>query len=78
MGIATFGAGVVDERSNMETIRVVDVASRRTFFNAQHKGGLLGQVGGYHADISESGRAIAVASTLGLAVYHLPRSCDDN
>jgi len=44
-------------------------------FNLGSPEKLLGRVGGYHADLSPSGRLVAVSTLSDLAIYRLPETC---
>jgi hypothetical protein len=65
----------VPEQANAEVIRVIDVASGAICFGADGPKALLGVSGGYHADLSVSGRLLAVASRRSISVYALPAVC---
>jgi hypothetical protein len=62
------------EESNAEVVRVVDVLTGAVCFNLE-PGALLGQAGGYHADLSPSGGLVAVATSTDLKIYRLPKTC---
>lgn len=65
----------VPEESNGETVRVVDTTTGGVCFDLETPGKLLGKVGGYHADLSPSGRWVAVATLKELSIYRLPDDC---
>jgi hypothetical protein len=62
------------EEAKAEIVRVIDVATGASCFDLQ-PGLLLGDAGEYHADLSPSGRLIAVATLTDLTVYRLPAAC---
>jgi hypothetical protein len=61
--------------SNGETIRVVDTTRGGICFELDSPDRLFGRPGEYHADISPSGRYVAVVTPSALSVYRLPSSC---
>jgi hypothetical protein len=65
---------VLPEEANAEVVRVIDVSTGAVCFNLE-PGALLGQAGGYHADLSPSGGLVAVATLTDLTVYRLPTTC---
>ncbi len=65
----------VPEESNGEIIKVVDVNTGEVCFDLGSPNRLLGAAGGYHADLSPSGRWVAVASPTDLSIYRLPDHC---
>ncbi len=67
--------GGVPEQSNGEVIRVVDTATGKICFHLESPNQLLGHVGGYHADLSPSGRLVVVATLRDLSIYRLPETC---
>jgi len=52
-----------------------DVSTGAVCLNLEIPGALLGQAGGYHADLSPSGGLVAVATLTELTVYRLPTTC---
>ena len=62
----------VPEESNWESVAVVDTRSGRWLFHVE--GPLLGPAGQYHADLSPSGKLVAVATREELAIYAVPDS----
>jgi len=65
---------VLPEEANAEVVRVIDVSMGAVCFNLE-PGALLGQAGGYHADLSPSGGLVAVSTLTDLTVYRLPTTC---
>ena len=74
IAIATLGIGVVDESANGEAVRVVDTTTGKTCFEWKDPKQLI-QTGIYHADISPSGRLVALVTGGTLSVYRLPQEC---
>lgn len=66
---------VLPEQANGEVVRVTDVSTGAACFNLESPGALLGQAGGYHADLSPSGGLVVVATLTDLTVYRLPATC---
>jgi hypothetical protein len=72
----TFGmAPIVTSRG--EIIRVVDTESGKICFDLDSPNRLLGPEGEPHADISPSGRFIAVTSADKLSLYPIPDVCSN-
>lgn len=68
---------VMPEEANGETIRVIDSVTGKTCFSLDSPGKLLGQVGGYHADLSPSGRLVVVSTLSEVTVYRVPEVCSE-
>lgn len=66
---------VLPEEANGEVVRVIDVSTGAICLNLESPGALLGQAGGYHADLSPSGGLVAIATLTELTVYRLPTMC---
>jgi hypothetical protein len=67
---------VISEEANGETVRVMETMTGRVCFNLENRGKLLGKAGQYHADLSPSGRLVAVATQVELNIYELPERCE--
>jgi hypothetical protein len=63
------------EDSNGELVRVLDVRRGGTCFSLDSPGTLYGVTGGYHADISPSGKWVAVSDLKHVSLYQLPEAC---
>ncbi len=68
---------VMPEESNGETIRVIDAVTGKTCFSLDSPSKLLGQVEGYHGDLSPSGRLVAVATLSEVSIYRIPEACTE-
>ena len=66
---------VYAEQASAELIHVIDVATGAVCFALDSPNRLLGEQGGYHADLSPSGRLIVVTSRSRIALYRLPNAC---
>ena len=73
--IADALGSVLPEEANAEVVRVIDVSTGAVCLNLESPDALLGQAGGYHADLSPSGGLAAVATLTELTVYRLPTTC---
>ncbi len=67
----TLGVGAPNESPNGELVQMLDVATGRVCFTLESPSQLLGRAYDYHADISPSGRSVAVLSKSGLALYRV-------
>lgn len=65
----------LEEIDNGEIVRVIDVSTGTICFDFETSKALLGALYTLHADISPSGRLVAVASRTELTVYRLPAVC---
>ena len=74
LAIATLGMGVADEGANGEMIRGVDTATGDTCFELSSPARPAVQYD-YHADVSPSGKYVAVITDDALWIYTLPESC---
>jgi hypothetical protein len=74
IAIATLGAGTVEERTTGEAVRVVDTTAGGICFEWKDPKGFMNE-GVYHADISPSGRLVALVTRGDLFVYRLPTTC---
>jgi hypothetical protein len=61
--------------ANGEAVHVIDTRTGGKCFDLQSPKHLLGLAGEYHADISPSGRFVAVLAAQKLSLYELPGSC---
>ncbi len=68
----------VPEESNGELVEVVDTTTGGVCFELEAQSKLLGQAGGYHADLSPSGRRVVVATSADISLYRLPENCSSN
>lgn len=73
--VLTFGMGPI-VTSKGEVIRVIDTNTGKTCFDLDSPEHQLGRDGEFHADISPSGRFVAIASTGKLSIYPLPEVCN--
>lgn len=74
IAVGTLGLGVANEESNGELVRVIDVNSSNVCFE-WHQSNETAEEGFYHADISPSGRSVAIITRTALAIYELPLEC---
>ncbi len=74
VAVGTLGLGVADEGSNGELVRVIDMNSSSVCFE-WHQSNETAEEGLYHADISPSGRSVAIITRTALAIYELPPEC---
>jgi hypothetical protein len=74
--VLTLGNGPV-VTSRGEIIRVADTQTGKICLDLDTPDSQLGPPGGYHADISPSGRFIAVAGGNIVSVYSLPATCSE-
>ena len=65
----------VPEESTEKIIKVVDAKTGDVCLDLESPNKLLGAAGGYHADLSPSGRWVAVASLTDFSIYRLPDHC---
>jgi hypothetical protein len=72
--IATAGMGLDDVTADGELVRVIDAATGKSCFELAEKTGLLPDFRA-HADISPSGRTIAIVTMTQLSLYKLPAAC---
>ncbi len=72
--VLTFGMSPNIE-SIGEEVRVVDTNSGKVCFDLDSPDRQFGRAGEYHADVSPSGRYVAVVDGSNLSVYTLPGSC---
>ena len=68
----------VPEQSNGEIVQVVDTTTGGVCFELEMKSKLLGYAGGYHADLSPSGRWVVVATPADISIYGLAEKCSLN
>jgi hypothetical protein len=74
IGVASLGLGIGDEQSNGESVHVIDTQNGKSCFD--WSGPLKpGEGGRYHADISPSGRKVAIVTDTSLSLYDLPAEC---
>jgi len=71
------GVGVDDQKSNGESVRVIDTATGKSCFELRGATGLTG-AGEPHADLDPSGQLVAVVTRNSLSVYEVPESCVGN
>lgn len=74
IALGTLGFGVANEESNGELVRVIDTNSGNVCFEWHQSNGTA-EEGFYHADISPSGRSVAIITRTALAIYELPLEC---
>jgi hypothetical protein len=74
VAVGTLGLGVANEESNGELVRVIDMNSGNICFEWHQSNGTA-EEGFYHADISPSGRSVAIITRTSLAIYELPLKC---
>ena len=61
---------------NGETIVVQDTRKGRICFRMDSpRGTLFGEIGGYHGDLSPSGKWVAVATVAELSIFAVPDTC---
>jgi hypothetical protein len=77
VAMGSLGMGVTSEESNGELVRVIDTMSGSFCFEWRQSGG-IGEEGFYHADITPSGRSVAIVTRTELAIYDLPLECKAN
>ncbi len=63
------------EEANGETITVVDTRKGGTCFALESRWKLFGPAGGYHADLSPSGRWVVASTLTGVSIYRLSDVC---
>ncbi len=71
----TLGLGRGNETANGEVITVVDTKDGARCFDLESPSRLFGMPGGWHADVSPSGRLVAVTTQTALSIYELPDAC---
>jgi len=67
----------IPEESNGETIRIIDSLTGKVCVNLESPGKLMGRVGSYHADLSPSGRLVAISTPKELSIYSVPKVCSE-
>ena len=73
----TLGLGRANETDNTEAVTVLDTRSGAVCLDLETPGRLFGNPGGWHADISPSGRFVAVSTPDALSIYKLSDNCGE-
>jgi hypothetical protein len=73
--LASFGAPLQSQCHARAAIVGSNTTTGKICFNLENRGQMFGNAGEYHADISPSGRLVALVTTSKLSVYKIPEVC---